>query len=211
MEAGQARIEPSEPRSAEAASEPDLAVRGTKAIREVMVATEVEVASMLARVDADVVRLLDEADTHARMRVSDRREQLAGVRRELAIWAAAVAAGFENLLGQLDEADSRMAVPAPPRAVPDPPQEAERPQEAPAPPRPVPETAPFSSPTAAAAGSRPVVAAPEPLGPPRLRLAGSPAGEAEGEPAEVGGEAETEGAEGNSRPRWWRRWFRPAA
>ena len=118
MEAGQARIDRIEPRIAEAVGDPDLADRGTQAIREVMVATEVEVASMLARVDTDVVRLLAQADATSRTRVSDRREQLAGVRRELALWAAAVAAGFENLLGLLDEADARMAAPALPQAEP---------------------------------------------------------------------------------------------
>ena len=184
MEAGQARIDRIEPPQAEAAPEPDLAVRGTKSIREVMVATEVEVASMLARVDADVARLIADADANARARVIDRREQLAGVRRELAIWAAAVAVGFENLLGLLDEADSRLAAPEPPRAVPEPPQARQVP---------------------------PLAAVPKASEQPRLRLAESPAPAPEGSPSASGGETDAQETEDTSRRRWWMRWFRPAA
>lgn len=181
MEAGQARIDRIEPRIADAVGDPDLAVSGTQAIREMMVATEVEVASMLGRVDTDVARLIEQADSTARTRVTDRREQLAGVRRELALWAAAVAVGFENLLGLLDEADARMAVPEPPRAEP-------------------------AVPVRAAEEGSP--------SPPRLRLAESPASETEdgeGAPAPGAEEPDSGEAEGPSRRRWWRRWFRQAA
>ena len=188
MEAGQARIGQIEPRSADAGGEPDLADRGTQSIREVMVATEVQVASMLERADSAVARMIADADSRSRAQVSDRRRQLADVRRELALWAAAVAAGFENVLGLLDEADERMAVPEPPRAVPDPP---------PAPAR---------------------EAAPEPRqeapSPPRLRLAQSPDPAAAGRQSTVsraGEDVAAGGQEGSPRPRWWRRWFRQAA
>ena len=184
MEAGQARIDRMEPRIAEAVTDPDLAVRGTQSIREVMVATEVEVASMLARVDEDVARLIAEADSSARARVSDRREQLAGVRRELALWAAAVGQGFQNLLDLLDEADARMAEPEP------------EPLQA-APPPPIPRAP-----------------AEVPAEPPRLRLAESPAPAVTGDgraAAEESGHSPSGGAEGRSRRRWWRRWFRQAA
>jgi hypothetical protein len=191
VEAGQARIDRIAPRSAEAAGDPDLAVRGTQSIREVMVATEVEVASMLARVDADVARLIGEADAAARERVSDRREQLAGVRRELALWGAAVAVGFENLLGLLDEADARMAVPAP------------------APP--AREAVPAAQ-DGAVSAPQPPPAAPVP----HLRLAESPASAATGvketqAPADGAEEADVGETTEPPRRRWWQRWFRQAA
>ena len=187
MEAGHARIEEIEPRIAEAVGDPDLAGRGTQAIREVMAATEVDVASMLARLDADVARLIADADTSARTRVSDRRRQLAGARRELALWAAAVAQGFENVLGLLDEADARMAVPEISQAVP-------------AASKTVPESVP--APATEAGAARPS----------RLRLAESPpAGAEDASAAGDGDEADAGEAEGAPRPRWWRRWFRQAA
>ena len=190
MEAGHARIDQFEPRIAEAVGDPDLAVRGTQSIRGVMVATEVEVASMLARVDADVAGLLTDADTHARMRVADRREQLAGTRRELALHAAALAAGFQNLLGLLDEADARLALPEPPRALP---------RSAPPAPARTPAPAPAQTPPAA------------PAEPPRLRLAESPGPAPAPAPQAEAGVADSGVAEGPSRRRWWMRWFRPAA
>ena len=190
MEAGQARIDRIAPRIAEAAGDPDLAARGTQSIREVMVATEVEVASMLARVDADVARLIGEADATARERVSDRRQQLAGVRRELALWGAAVAVGFENLLGLLDEADARMAVPA-----------------APTPGAAAPQAQDGENAAAEASSAAPVT---------RLRLAGDPAPAAAGvketqAPADGAEEVDVGETTGPPRRRWWQRWFRQAA
>lgn len=94
---------------AEAIGEPDLAAEATRAIDEVLAATETRVVEIGCRAEEDSALIGAELEERARIDSSSRRAEIALLRAALTERASGLALRFEALLDMLEEAEKRFA------------------------------------------------------------------------------------------------------
>lgn len=98
-----------QPLLVEAVGEPEVAAAGSLAIAAMMRATEEQVAAVLGEAERSAAELASETELRARHETSERRQDLARLRRELTDSASALALRFEGILDLLEDAERELA------------------------------------------------------------------------------------------------------